>query len=259
MERVTYIIPLHEWTEETEKYAAKAFDSLSKLSGTEKFEVLLVGELDVITKAQKLFNESGAKQLTTFVPTDIKDVFEKINYAVTKCATPYFSVLEFDDEFYPYWNTVAQRYVEQGQYSVILPLTELINTNGELCGLANELAWDAAFGDAELGFVEKEDLLIFKDFITSGAYIRTQDFLALGKLKSDLKFLAWYEYLLNTTNNGKKVFVAPRIGYKHTVLRDGSYTDVIFKGTTREEAVAIFERAVKPYKPTDKGKSKKDE
>lgn len=250
MEKVTYIIPIYEF-DTTKQYLTKAFDSLSKLEGADKFEILLVGELEEVMESKKLYTEtcSGGKQVITMVPTDKTDLFEKINFAVTKVTTKYFSVLEMDDEFYPYWNNVAQEYLSSGEYSVLLPMSDIMLSDGKIVGLANEIAWDASFcGEEKLGFLNLNDLLIFKDFIVSGAYINKGDFLQLAGLKPELKIAAWYEYLLNVANNGKTIFVAPRVGYKHMVLREGAYMTKTEKEISQEEGMKLINEAIKEYK-----------
>ena len=250
MERVTYIIPVYNF-DETKDLLKRALESLKQMENAEKNEVFFVGDMETVSKCNVLASqEVQIPQIVTMIPTDVTDLFEKINLAVLKCVTPYFSILEIDDEFYPYWNSVAQRYIERERYSVVLPMEEYFTTKDEFAGFANEIAWDAAFvGEENLGFIKLEDLLIFKDFITSGGYIKTEDFISLGKLKPELKFAAWYEYLLNVANSGKKIFVVPRVGYKHTILREGAYMTDITKTLPREEGIALINKAMEKYKP----------
>lgn len=250
MTKVTYIVPVHEFNDDVKGYMERAFKSLANLKGAEEAEIFLTGELDVITQAQTLFNEvcgDDNKQIVTLLPTDEKDLFKKINLAVSKCKTKYFCILEFDDCFYPYWNTVAQRYTDKN-YSIIMPIAEILTPEGQIAGLANELVWDVAFVDkGTIGFVEHNDLFVFKDFLTSGAYIKTKDFIELGSLKPELKIAAWYEYLLHTVASKKQVFVAPRIGYQHTALRKGSYLVEIANEITTEEGIALTKKAMESY------------
>ena len=252
MEKVTYIMPVHEFNDTVKGYMTKAFKSVEELKGAETSEILFVGDLETIIKAQQLFNEVVSKdntQIVTLVPTDEKDLFKKINLAVTKSTTPYFSVVEFDDVYYPYWNEVAQRYLKENQYSIVMPFNEIMSPDGTVIGLANEISWDAAFiGEANLGFLKVEDLLIFKDFIVSGSFINRKDFIELGMLEPSYKIAAWYDYLLKTVSSGKEIFVAPRIGYKHTVAREGSYLATIANELSTEEGAKIIQEVISKYK-----------
>ena len=249
MEKVTYIVPVHEFTDESKKMYESAFGSLAQLKGAEDFEVFVVGPKDVLKKCKDVYKEVTCTQELTLIETEETDLFAKINEAVMKCTTPYFSILEFDDAYYQYWNVVAQRYIESERYSVIFPIAEMFTTEGKIIGLANELAWDAAFvGEENLGFIQLSDLLTFRDFQLTGSYIKTEDFISLGKFKPELKVFAYYEYLLRAANAEKKLFVAPRCGYKHVVMREGSYLDKITKELPREEGIALLETVIAPYK-----------
>lgn len=262
MKKVTYIVPIHVFDDEIKPYLEKAFTSLSQLKGAEKAEIFLVGELEIITKSQELFNQVAGDenaQVVTLVPTDEKDLFAKINLAASKCKTPYFCILELDDAFYPYWNDVAQRYTDK-DYSIILPMAEIVTPKDEVAGLANELVWDVAFIDkGTIGFVEHSDLLVFKDFLTSGGYIKTSDFKELGKLNPEYKIAAWYEYLLRTVTSGKQIFVAPRIGYKHTVLREGSYMSLMANELSREDGMKLIQEVMDKYPLPEQSFTESDE
>ena len=51
-----------------------------------------------------------------------------------------------------------------------------------------------------------------------------------------MKFAFWYEFLLRALNSGLVVYVIPKVGYKHIINREGSYTDVLNKTMKPEEA-----------------------
>lgn len=251
--KVTYIVPVHEYNDEVEKYLTRALKSLTVQDSAEDYEVFFVGKLDILTKCQEVAKKVDVPQIVTLVPTDEEDIFEKINIAASKCHTDYFSVLEFDDAFYPYWNKVAQSYLSEKEYSVLLPMNENTRTDGTVPTLGNEIAWDAAFVN-DLGHITKDELLVYKDFNVTGAYIKTKDFIDFGKLKSKLKIAAWYEFLLNVVDNGGTIFVAPRIGYIHTVLREGSYMVKCQSELTTEEAITLINEATKAHKPKEEKK-----
>lgn len=246
MEKVTYIIPIHQYDETVEKYLTRALNSLKQLVGAETFKTLFVGEKETVHQCESLYKKLEVPQKIDVLETNETDIFAKINLAASKCVTSYFSVLEFDDEFYEYWNDVAQKVIEKHRYSVILPINELINEKRDGITLMNEIAWDAAFSD-ELGFIGVEELKTFKDFITSGGYIKTDDFISCGMLKPSMKIAAWYELLLRMANNGYKIYIAPRVGYKHTILRDGSYMLETQKTLSIEEGKWLIQYAGEEY------------
>ena len=246
MEKVTYIIPIHEFNEEVKTYLTRALESLKTLTDANTFKTLFVGPKLVLDKCAELYKALECPLKMDVVTTDVNDVYEKINIAVMKCVTPYFSVLEFDDMFYPYWNKFAQKVLSKKTYSVILPIVELVNTNKEPVGFMNEIAWDAAFSDV-LGFIGVEELKVFKDYNVTGGYIKTDDFISCGKLKPSMKIAAWFELLMRMSHNEHKIYVAPRIGYVHTVLRDNSYMVNTKNDISVEEGQWLIKYALDEY------------
>ena len=96
MERVTYIIPVYKF-DETKDLLKRALESLKQMVNAEKNEVFFVGDMETVSKCSVLASqEVQIPQIVTMIPTDVTDLFEKINLAVLKCVTPYFSILEID-------------------------------------------------------------------------------------------------------------------------------------------------------------------
>ena len=259
MEKVTYIIPIHKYDETVEKYLTRALNSLKYLEGSETFKTMFVGPKDICEKCGSLYKTIECPQQLTLLDTTEEDIYKKINFAVTNCVTPYFSILEFDDEYYSYWNLSAQKILEKERYGILLCINELINEKREGVSLLNEIAWDAAFTD-ELGFINVEELKVFKDFNVTGAYIKTDDFISIGMLKPSMKIATWYEFLLRMCNNEKKVYVLPRVGYIHTILREDSYMIKSSQEITQEEGKWLIDYALEEYtKKEDSNKSFKKE
>ena len=253
MEKVTYIVPIHEFKSETKKLLSRALGSLEAMETGAEDEVIFVGPLDIVQKAVVWYSEtvpsSKFKEIGV-VPNDgSTDVFTQINKAVNSCSTPYFSVLEFDDAFKPYWNQVAQKYAEETPASVLLPIDEFY-TDGQFSSFGNEVVWSSTFAQSEnekVGFVSLDSLDTFMDFNVTGALIKTEDFISLGGLKPSLKIAAWYEFLLRAAYNGKTIFVVPKIGYEHTLGRKGGYSETAFKEISREEGKWLIATAKREY------------
>lgn len=246
MEKITYIIPIHTFNDVDKEYFDRAIRSLESLKGTQTYSVIIVGQESVLGECEKVYKECGCQQELVLLPTDETDVFKKINIAALKCVTPYFSVLEYDDTFYQYWDEVAQSELSSDRVSVLLPLIENVKTDNTVPALGNEIAWDAAFA-TDLGYVNLEELKIFKDFNVTGAYINTNDFISFGMLKPSLKIAAWYEYLLRVVNNSGKIKVSSRIGYRHTIFRENSYMMISQNEITQEEGEWLIKRASECY------------
>ena len=249
MENVTYIIPLNEYNKEVEKNLKRALDSLENVEGNEDDEIIFVGPKKVIDNAAKLISEKNKKEVTLVTNEEKTDFFNQVNIAVFSCTTPFFSILEFDDAYKPYWNKEAQKYAAATDASIILPINEFIK-DGEFASLGNEFAWSSVFAEKEeetIGFISLDALDSFFDFNVTGALIRTEDFISLGGLKPSLKIAAWYEFLLRAAYNKKLIYVAPKDGYEHTIQRKGSYSDLAFKTISPEEGKWLISTAKQEY------------
>ena len=221
MEKVTYIIPLHKYNKKVEALLIKAIESVNDYSGD---KICIVGQSSVIEKSKELVNKNlfGVKKFDFVVNDGATDFCSQVNKAVFSCTTPYFSILEYDDTYYPYWNKVAQEYAKVESASLVLPIVEL--KKGDKTTFGNEIVWSPSFTQDEkktLGIVNESALELFMDFNVTGALIRTEDFISVGGLKPSMKIAAWYEFLLRACYNSLKVYVAPKIGYVHEVGREG--------------------------------------
>ena len=216
MKKITVIVPLHEYNEEVKKYLATAIDSVN----TELHDIMFVGPKYVITEASKEFD---SKHVTLIENTGSTDFFTQINKAAFNCLTPYFSILEFDDMYLPNWDKVYEE-EDLKNHSIIIPFNEYFK-DGYFASFGNELAWDVAFLEegAPLGVITQHELKIYNDFNITGGIIKTEDFISLGGFKPEYKTLAWFEFLMRAVRKDKTFYVIPRVCYRHTMLRAGSY------------------------------------
>ena len=146
------------------------------------------------------------------------DFCEQINKGAKVCATDYFSILEYDDEYTPIWFNNVDKYIKHYEnISIFLPLVKLVKFSDEsIQSLGNELAWSKAFAE-ESGYINEECLNSFYDFIISGGVFKTNEFIEYGGLKKSLLIASSYEFLLRMAHNGKNIFVIPKIGYIHKI------------------------------------------
>ena len=242
MEKVTYIVPIHELKDETKKLLERALESLENVATDAEDELVFVGPLDIIKEVFVWYGEkdenSRFKEIG-LVPNDKTDFFSQVNEAVKKCTTKYFSILEFDDAYLPYWDELVQSYAEATNASVVMPINEFL-VNGDFSSFGNEIVWSSTFA-------ENDCLNTFMDFNMTGALINTEDFKEIGGLKPSLKIAAWYEFLLRAVYNAKVVYVAPKIGYEHTIGRKGSFSENAFEELSPEEGQWLIKTAKQEY------------
>lgn len=237
MKDITIIVPIHEFNDNVKALLTRAVKSIN-----DGLEVIFVGPKEVLGEASKVCSKA-----TLVENNGSTDVFTQINVAVMQCVTPYFSVLEFDDEYLDEWLNCLSRELDSRACSVLLPLNECVNdADGKFVSFNNEIAWDASFisEDSELGNVTEDELKAYHDFNVTGGIIKTEDFISVGQLKPEYKIAAWLDFLMRVVRSGKTIFVNPRVTYRHYSLRDGSYTTQINGLVTPEEVDGFLKEIV---------------
>ena len=182
---------------------------------------------------------------------------ELVNQAVG--GSKYFSILEFDDEYTPIWydnfKTYAETYTD---VSLFLYLEDIVDYNEKkYIGFGNEAPLASSFA-SELGEIDNECLQDFFDFYLTGSVFKTEVFEEIGKLKTNLPLVFWYEFLLRLTNKQNRVMVIPKVGYVHYLGRKDSLSEIYGQSMTEEESKYLFDiakkesfhktqREIKPY------------
>lgn len=225
MNKITYIIPVHYFNDDVSKYLAAAFESLKTVLGKDSCEIIIGGTEKSVKEAVVIANNTLPSCEITEVVDENINPFHLINKCVYSCTTPYFSVLEFDDEYKPTWVKNFNKYSkENDDASVYMPIVELrdVNKENSFAGYVNEIAWASSFAE-KYGYIDNEGLEAYMDYNVTGAIIKTEDFISVGGLKPSFGLVAWYEFLLRLAKNEKAIYVIPKIGYIHSVGRVGSY------------------------------------
>lgn len=253
MKDLTVIIPLHKYDNDVEKgYFKRAVASFYEADKNNEATLMVVGPKAVLDAAKK---DAKLKKDVVLLENEVSDFPSQINFAVDNCTTKYFSILEFDDEYTPIWFDNVQKQIDMNLgISIFLPLTELVDfknkpAEGEerdSVGYVNEAVWASSFSD-EIGYLDLESLKVYMEFNTTGGVFNRDDFVSIGKLKASMKLTFWYEFLLRAVNNGKKIYVIPKVGYRHLIMRDDSLSDFYSKNMPTEEADFWVELAKKEY------------
>ena len=235
MKDITVIIPVHEHNDFVKSLLNRAIVSVPS-----EYKIVVSTSLEV--DFSYLTEEySNVNILTNSAKNDFCSL---VNYAVNEIDTKWFSILEFDDEYTNIWFNNVEKYIEYNpEVSVFLPLEELIDFNqNKFIGYGNEAPWASSFSN-EIGYIDNDCLQQYFDFYLTGAIFNTEDWKTYGGLKPSIKISFWYEFLLRITNKGKKVFVIPKLGYKHYVDRENSLYDVYRKTIDEKESAWYFELA----------------
>lgn len=244
MKELAVIIPMHEFGKENIQLLNKAIDSVpeelsiylsvphgttpSKVKGVSDRAALIVSSSDDSSFASLVENGVGTLKLNP----DIK----------------WFSILEFDDTYTPIWLDNVKKYIDfMPDTSVFMCLEDITDFNDEkYIGFGNEAAWASAFSN-EIGFIDLDCLQNYFDFYLTGSVFNLKDWAEVGGLKPSIKITFWYEWLLRATNKGKKVFVIPKVGYNHTLGRNGSLVEQYKSDVSTEESQWWFDLAKREY------------
>ena len=150
------------------------------------------------------------------------DFSTQVNIGIKNAKYEWVSILEFDDEYSSIWFKNVSRYIDSyPDTKGFLPIVVDIDDKGVFAGFTNEATF-AANMNTELGYLTNEVLLNYQNFQTSGMVIKKSVFEDYGYLKKNFKLTFVYELLLRLTYNSVNLMTIPRIGYKHSNMREGS-------------------------------------
>lgn len=150
------------------------------------------------------------------------DFCSQINYGVENAKHEWVSLFEFDDEYSSIWFKNVHRYSNAyPEVKGFLPLVVDTDEKGVFAGFTNEATF-AANMNSEIGYLTNEVLLNYQNFQTSGMVFKKELFKDFGGFKKSIRLTFVYELLLRLTYNSVNIMTIPRIGYKHSNMREGS-------------------------------------
>lgn len=243
MKDIDIIIPLHEYNDYVKPLLIRAMGSVPEdiriIIVTPTYDTLDIKEIGDVHNYTIIISPNPDEE--PYASDFCSLVNKGVNVGGIK---KWFSILEFDDEYTDIWFNNVEKYIEYNpEVSVFLPLEELIDYNkNNFIGYGNEAPWASSFSN-EIGYIDNDCLQQYFDFYLTGAIFNTEDWKTYGGLKPSIKISFWYEFLLRITNKGKKVFVIPKLGYKHYVDRENSLYDIYRKTIDEKESTWYFELA----------------
>ena len=220
---VSVILPVaSSFCKDFDEYFTKAIDSL-------KNQQMGVNELVLVhTDEEKLVNyinsfDFGDLNVVKVVnKSDDTDYASQINLGVENSSSEWVSFFEFDDEYSFIWfknvNTYIQSYPE---FDGFLPIVVDVNEKGVFAGYTNEATFAASF-NTEIGILTNDLLSQYQNFQSSGMVIKKSTLESFGMFKKSMKLTFVYEFLLRLTYNSAKIMTIPKLGYKHTNMRESS-------------------------------------
>ncbi len=147
---------------------------------------------------------------------------KQVNKGVTEAKSNWVSLLEFDDEYSNIWFKNVDKYIKHySNVDAFLPIVVDVDEKGVFAGFTNEATFAVSL-NTEMGYLTNDVLLTYQNFQSSGMVIKKSVFENNGGFKPSIKLTFVYEFLLRLTYNSIKIMTIPRIGYKHTNMREGS-------------------------------------
>jgi hypothetical protein len=147
---------------------------------------------------------------------------DQMNFGVEKAKNPWVSFFEFDDEFSSIWFKNVKKFMDAyPKTEGFLPIVVDTDDKGVFKGFTNEATFAANFSQ-EIGILTNETLNDYSNFQTAGMVLKKQAIQDFGGFKPSIKLTFIYEFLLRLTYNSVHIMTIPRLGYKHTNMREGS-------------------------------------
>ena len=203
------------------EYFTKCIESLK----TQKLRIneLIIVHTDEDVVVDYLNNfDFGDLNVNRLPWTEEANYIKQINYGIENSSSKWVSLFEFDDEYSTIWFKNVEKYSQvYPDVDVFLPVVVDTDQKGSFKGFTNEATFAANFS-SEMGILTNETLQDYQNFQTSGMVIKKSTYVEYGMLKPSFKLTYGYELFLRLTYNSVKIMSIPKIGYKHTNLRDGS-------------------------------------
>lgn len=244
MNKISVIIPVHEFNDDVKKYLKNAIDSVTKQKDN-KLKLYLVVvpliESDILTL------DFVTDDITVLVNDGNSSYQGQVNYAVNKTDSEFFTVLEFDDILSPTFTLNGLEHIEYyDDVDVFLTMMVEVDDKDNAMKITNETVWSQQFvgENGEMGYLNPNALKQYTDFKLSGALIKKSEFISIGAYKTNIELSFMLEFLMRVLNNTGKIYVIPKIGYKHLATREGSLFNHYFNSMSISERKFWFETAL---------------
>jgi len=249
MKDITVILPIYKLGIDEALMLDNALKSVDEFH--EDVKLTIVSPTELMVKLEEVLLELKHEKLEIKLlsnTTNETDFVSQLMLGVNDCNTEWFSILEIDDEYKKVWLPSMKQYTEAyTNVDVFLPIVRDVNVEGKFLSFMNESVWAYGFS-TDQGVIDKELLMEYQNYQTSGGLYRTKVIKENGGVKNNIKLTFSYEFLLRLANNGIEIATVPKIGYQHVNLREGS----LFWLYKNDEKMHLEESEVKFWLETAK-------
>jgi glycosyltransferase involved in cell wall biosynthesis len=219
---VSVILPIKSaLAKNFDEYFQKAIESLN--NQRVKIDELVIVHTGEETLVNFLNNfDFGELTVNKYLWDKTPNYCDQVNMGLTNAKNQWVSLFEFDDEYSAIWFKNVKQYVEaHPNVEMFLPVVVETDEKGIFAGFTNEATFAANFSQ-EMGFLTNDTLQNYQNFQTAGSVFKKSIIDDFGGFKSSVKLTFIYEFLLRLSYNSVVIMTIPKLGYKHTNLREGS-------------------------------------
>lgn len=250
MSKVTIVLPIHEFGENLKNYIDTAIKSvLNQIDAIPNVLIVYTHRAEEGGLLTYLTEKNYGERIRIIKNEEKTDFCGQINFAIKNIDTPYFSILEYDDEYSIIYFRNVEKYIDGlTDVSLFLPITvDVDDKTSNPLQLVNQNIWSKGYvgENGILGYLNQRSLNEFSFYTLGGSVLKKSDFEAVGGLKSNIVLAFTYEFLLRFLNNGNKIYTIPKFGYKHTINRDGSLFMGYQASLTEQDRYFWFQTAKK--------------
>jgi hypothetical protein len=219
---LTIILPIKSsLPRDFEEYFGKAISSIQnqKVNAT---ELLIVATVEEQLNSYLDSYDFGELKMRKVIWDKEPNYGNQVNFGIENSNTKWVSLFEFDDEYANIWFDNVNKYINHyPEIQAFLPVVVDTDEKGIFAGFTNEAVFAANFSQ-EMGFLTNDVLQDYQNFQSSGMVFQKSIYDDFGGFKSSIKLTFVYEFLLRLTYNSVRIMTIPRLGYKHTNMREGS-------------------------------------
>jgi glycosyltransferase involved in cell wall biosynthesis len=204
-----------------EDYFNKAITSIKdQIVGPEELVIVHTQEESLVSFLESY--DFGDLSVTKLLWDKTPNYADQVNYGIKNAKGKWVSLFEFDDEYSSIWFKNVKKYTEAyPQIQMFLPVVVETDEKGIFAGFTNEATFAANFTQ-EVGYLTNDTLQDYQNFQTAGSVFKKEIIEDFGGFKPSIKLTFIYEFLLRLTYNSVSIMTIPKLGYKHTNMREGS-------------------------------------
>jgi hypothetical protein len=204
-----------------EDYFNKAIESIKNQQvGIEELVIIHTPEESLVSHLNGY--DFGELTVTKLLWDKDPSYMDQVNYGIKNAKGKWISLFEFDDEYSSIWFKNVKTYTEvYPEIQMFLPVVVETDDKGVFAGFTNEATFAANFTQ-EVGFLTNDTLQNYQNFQTAGSVFKKEIIEDFGGFKPSIKLTFIYEFLLRLTYNSVSIMTIPKLGYKHTNMREGS-------------------------------------